>query len=68
MSDSKTSKAKPAFTLYSVTGEGEKAFWSRIGAAWPHKDGNGYSIKLESFPLNGRLQMRSESASEGGAQ
>ncbi|HOY78373.1 MAG TPA: sigma factor [Hyphomonadaceae bacterium] len=48
---------------------GEKAFWSRIGAAWPHKDGNGFSIKLESFPLNGRIQMRSETgAQEGGAQ
>lgn len=68
MPDTKPSKAKPAFTLYCVTGEGEKAFWSRIGAAWPHKDGNGYSIKLESIPLNGRIQMRSENAQEGGAQ
>jgi hypothetical protein len=67
MSDTKP-KNKPEFALFAVQGDGENARWSRIGAAWPHKDGGGYSIKLESVPLNGRIVMRREGAEKGGAQ
>lgn len=61
-------KNKPEFALFSVQGEGDAARWSRIGAAWPHKDGSGFSIKLESLPLSGRIVMRREDAEKGGAQ
>lgn len=67
MSDTKPSN-KPTFALFSVTGDGEAARWSRIGAAWPHKDGDGFSVKLESIPLNGRIVMRREGTEKGGAQ
>ena len=67
MSDNKPNN-KPTFALYSVTGDGDAARWSRIGAAWNHKDGDGFSIKLESVPLNGRVVMRREGAEKGGAQ
>lgn len=37
-------------------GNGEKKkSWTRIGAAFPHKDGIGFSIELRAFPVNGRL-------------
>ena len=29
--------------------------WTRIGAAFPHKDGIGFSIELKAFPVDGRL-------------
>jgi hypothetical protein len=29
--------------------------WTKIGAAFPHKDGLGFSIELKAFPLGGRL-------------
>jgi hypothetical protein len=29
--------------------------WTRIGAAFPHKEGLGFSIDLKAFPLDGRL-------------
>ena len=61
-------KNRPAFALYSVRGDGEDASWSRIGAAWQHKDGDGFSIKLEMVPLSGRIVMRREKPQEGGAQ
>ena len=61
-------KSKPAFALYSVQGDAEKSHWSRIGAAWAHRDGNGFSIKLDAIPLSGRIVMRSEDAEKGGAQ
>lgn len=37
-------------------GNGEKKkSWTRIGAAFLHKDGIGFSIELRAFPVNGRL-------------
>ena len=29
--------------------------WTRIGAAFPHKEGLGMSIELKAFPIDGRL-------------
>jgi hypothetical protein len=29
--------------------------WTKIGAAFPHKDGIGFSIELKAIPLDGRL-------------
>jgi len=29
--------------------------WTKIGAAFPHKEGIGFSIELKAFPLDGRL-------------
>lgn len=41
-----------------VDGEGDNAFWTKIGAAWEHKDGKGFNILLTAMPLNGRLVIR----------
>ncbi len=47
---------KPTHHLYNVVDQGGKigeeksGIWTRIGAAWPHADGKGYSIKLD-IPL-----------------
>jgi hypothetical protein len=51
-------KAKPTHRLYQVTGDGKAAFWHEIGAAWPNKDGHGFSINYSSIPLSGRIVMR----------
>ena len=29
--------------------------WTKIGAAFPHKEGLGFSIELRAFPIDGRL-------------
>jgi hypothetical protein len=29
--------------------------WTKIGAAFPHKEGIGFSIDLKTFPIDGRL-------------
>ena len=34
-----------------------KSFFTRIGSAWPIKDGKGLSIVLDALPLNGRLVL-----------
>lgn len=49
---------RPAFDAFVVDGDGKDAFWTKIGAAWPHQDGNGYNVQLVSLPVNGRLALR----------
>ncbi len=50
---------KPALTAYTVKnrGKGQTAIWTKIGAAWPHKDKPGFSIELDSVPLDGRVVL-----------
>jgi hypothetical protein len=36
----------------------QKGFWTRIGSAWPHKDGKGLNIVLSALPTNGRVVLR----------
>ncbi len=50
---------KPDFIAYNVkeTKQGKPVF-NRVGAAWQHKDGQGYDIQLESIPVNGRVTLR----------
>lgn len=49
---------KPTHRLYRVDGEGKNAFWTAIGAAWPNRDGEGFSISCDAVPLHGRIVMR----------
>jgi len=53
-----TASSKPTHRLYRVEGEGKNARWTEIGAAWPNRDGNGFSIACGAMPLQGRLVMR----------
>jgi hypothetical protein len=57
MSDN-TEKKRPTHAIFAVTGEGEKAYWLRIGAAFAHKDGKGSALVLDAIPLTGRIVMR----------
>jgi hypothetical protein len=59
-----TQNHKPANHLvaYAVeeydVGNGRKAkTWTRIGAAFPHRDGTGFNIQLRAFPLDGRIVL-----------
>lgn len=51
-------KQRPAFDAYVVDGDGKEAYWSKIGAAWPHDDGKGYNLQLTAIPVNGRVALR----------
>jgi hypothetical protein len=50
--------SKPTHRLYRVEGDGKSARWTEIGAAWPNKDGQGFSISCTVVPLGGRIIMR----------
>ena len=49
---------KPTHRLYRVLGDGKAAIWTPIGAAWPNKDGLGFSLQCDAVPLQGRLVLR----------
>lgn len=51
------SPKRPSHRLYHVS-NGEKPFWTPIGAAWPNADSNGFSIFCDAIPLDGRVVMR----------
>lgn len=46
------------FTVEDKDGGDEKGFWTRVGSAWPHKDGKGLNLVLSALPINGRLVLR----------
>jgi hypothetical protein len=50
--------SKPKFHVYSVIErKGEKPYWHKVGAAWPTRTGDGFSIDLNSLPLTGNLML-----------
>lgn len=53
-----TETNSPAFVLYRVDGNGPDARWTKIGAAWPNRDGKGFNILCDAVPLQGRIVMR----------
>ena len=58
-------EVKPAahhLFAYSVqeyeAADGKKArSWTRIGVAFPHKDGTGFNVDLHALPLDGRIVL-----------
>lgn len=71
MSEEKQSK-QPTHGIYQVTGDGDKARWLKIGAAWMHKDTKGATLILDVLPLSSKLQLRElrerDEAAENGGQ
>ena len=56
---------KPTLIAYSVRErEGQKAIWTRIGAAWPHGTGTGFNIHLEALPIGDRIVLTEPKAEE----
>jgi len=59
-STNKASAAKtPSHNVYHVRNrEGGEGIWTRIGSAWPHADGKGFNVQIETVPLDGRITLR----------
>ncbi len=56
---------RPSHRVYAVAKNGERSNWREIGAAWPHKDSEGFNLKLDFLPLNGaELVIRKPKAEE----
>jgi hypothetical protein len=50
---------------YENNGKPQKK-WTKIGAAFPHKEGPGFSIELRAFPVDGRLVVLPPDNGNGG--
>ena len=54
-----TSSKGPSHIAFQVQESDEgKAYFNRIGSAFPHKDGEGYNVILNSTPVDGRVTLR----------
>jgi hypothetical protein len=55
-----TQNKKPTHRLYAVRKtDAENSRWFEIGAAWPNKDGKGFSLKLNLMPVgDGDIVLR----------
>ena len=62
MSDNQTKTKKgnaPSYIAYQVRDrDGQPAFWTRIGVAFAHADGKGFTIQISAVPLDGRVSLR----------
>jgi len=36
----------------------ERSHWTRVGVAFPHRDGQGLNVELKAFPVSGKLVIR----------
>ena len=56
---------QPTHRAYSVIRrEGQDDYWLNVGLAFPHKDGGGFNIILQAFPLDGKIVCREITADE----
>ncbi len=54
----KTRGRPPSYIAYYVP-ERDKAPWTRVGAAWEHRDGDGLNLQLDLVPVDGgRIVLR----------
>ena len=50
---------QPTHRAYSVIRrEGQDDYWLNIGLVFPHKDGGGFNLILQAFPLDGKIVCR----------
>ena len=49
----------PTHRAYSVIKrDGQDDYWLNLGLVFPHKDGSGFNIILQAFPLDGKIVCR----------
>lgn len=57
--------ATPTHRAYSVIKrDGQDEYWLNLGLVFPHKDGGGFNIILQAFPLDGKVVLREISDDE----
>ena len=60
---------QPTHRAYSVIKrDGQDDYWLNLGLAFPHKDGKGFNVMLQAFPLDGKIVCREIADDEPGQQ
>ena len=62
--------APPTYIAYHVEERDEdQSFWTRIGAAWVHDDGEGLTVRLSLMPVKGgKIVLRTRKDEEDAAK
>jgi hypothetical protein len=56
---------QPTHRAYSVIKrDGQDDYWLNLGLVFPHKDGGGFNIMLQAFPLDGKVVCREVTADD----
>jgi hypothetical protein len=56
---------QPTHRAYSVIRrEGQDDYWLNIGLVFPHKDGGGFNLILQAFPLDGKIVVQEITAED----
>jgi hypothetical protein len=52
-------RQRPTHRIYAVTGKNDKneGRWTEIGAAWAHKDGKGFNLRLNFLPADPKAEL-----------
>lgn len=50
-----TRKSMAVYTVRPAEKEGQRDYWTQIGTAFPHPNGEGFNVLLNATPLNGKL-------------
>jgi hypothetical protein len=57
---------QPTHRAYSVIKrEGQDDYWLNLGLVFAHKDGGGFNIMLQAFPLDGKIVCREIAEGDG---
>ena len=51
------SNSKQTKAVYTISENGERSFWNRVGTAFVNKDGS-LNVLLNSLPVDGKLHIR----------
>jgi hypothetical protein len=51
---------QPTHIIWAVQKNGDKGFWTSIGAAWTHEDDDGRSLKLNLLPRAGHRRPQAQ--------
>jgi len=62
MSTTASASRPQTLTAYSVRdfekdGQNQSS-WTRIGIAFAHRDGNGFDLRLDALPIDGKIALR----------
>ena len=58
-------KTHPSHGVFVVENDGPNAFWTKIGVAWTHADGDGLNVILTAIPISGRIVIRTRKQEAG---
>ncbi|MDL2351220.1 MAG: hypothetical protein QFC78_00045 [Pseudomonadota bacterium] len=51
-------RARASIPVSPPPPKGDDSFWTKVGAAWPHRDGKGLTLILSVIPMNGQIVLR----------